>query len=71
MVITSRARRNPITSWRAWRRHVLLPARLHTAMDDDLVTNFVAAEPAPISRSAARTKLRRLQRHKGLVSLLR
>ena len=39
-------------------------------MDDDLVTNFVAAEPAPLSRSAERTKLRRLNRHKGLVSVL-
>jgi len=43
---------------------------LQTAMEDDLLTNFVAAAPAPLSRSAERTKLKRLQRHKGLVSLL-
>ena len=42
---------------------------MHTAMDDDLLTNFVAAAPAPLNRSAERTKLKRLQRHKGLVSL--
>ncbi len=41
-----------------------------TAMEDDLLTNFVAAAPAPLSRSAERTKLKRLQRHKGLVRLL-
>ena len=39
-------------------------------MEDDLLTNFVAAAPAPLSRSAERTKLKRLQRHKGLVTLL-
>ena len=39
-------------------------------MDDDLLTNFVATEPAPLSRSAERIKLKRLQRHKGLVSML-
>ena len=43
---------------------------LQTAMEDDLLTNFVAAAPAPLSRSAERTKLKRLQRHKGLVCLL-
>ena len=45
-------------------------AMLQTAMEDDLLTNFVAAAPAPLSRSAERTKLKRLQRHKGLVCLL-